>query len=1501
MGWDDQPEFEEIEETPRASLQGIDPQAQYGCRCDICPLAKHHRSAVTWAPVPPDLRTVEGPLGRLTAISEFPASAEVIHRRPLFGEAGSVFTQAFIDRYGMMRRHITITNLVLCRYPSDDPTRFMAELKRQWKTDVRIAEKTQQVPPPEPVNPIDACRPQLMMVLRDTDRVLLLGAAASQNVIGTTKALDNIRGGFYDLVYTPDGTQRLTEINQSLLENPNAHKIQAVPAYSPALPLRDPVATRVFWRDMERAYRWWTGTLDWTDVTLLSAKPGPDELRKFFERPGPFTFDIETTRHGPRLSVLRTIGITDTQTHEGYVIPFESIDGKVGFFEGERYYGYRARIEPDGRYTEGQYPKKVAAEIFQILRDWMLSKKVLCGHNALLFDMSILELYFGLLHDEAYLKDPDPIYILDGLALSRCEQSERRRNLYLQGTLACDVPDWKGGGEDDDEIRVAPRTYEQLAVYNLRDCKVTSLTLQSLWPRVVERKQQNVAEFDRKAARVAREMTHLGIRVDQTARMAMEKLYTEKLLASREKIAKLVGNSRFNPGSAVQLGELLYGRDGFKLPILKLTATGAASTDDDTLRDLMPHTAPGSTERELLAAIRFDRSLSKTLGTGILPLRMWNDLRENSTGQMVGGLCDIDGRVHPQYPIFNPATGRFASKDPNCFDAATEILTEQGWIPFPEYRELWQTVKAAQWEYQDKAFKLSFALPTQWHEGTTSELVQVETQAADLAMTRKHRVFLVDTKKGNGRWITADQLSGTARTVWAMPHAGQWPGGPGLPGWTPDMIRLLVAIQADGTITKHNAVALTFAKERKVTRMRELLTRLNIPYTTPNVGYGTMFYCSAQHMMPYITLLGGPTKLFGPWIYSLDREQLTAFVEEVWLWDGVASEKSQYASKHHSNASWVQIACVLSGVRANIRKYTNAQGHSVYMVDTRWKVTNTLTGRMRVVDQVFDGPVPVYCVSMPGGTVVVRRNGKVSLSGQSQNYESEVRKVFIPEDGHAFLMADFDQIELRLFAAMAKVKGYLDVFKLNGDPHAITAILIYQDAFLRELIAGFSPEQRERYERLNVPEKIAGSKKYNDLRTFAKTFVYCVIYGGTADTVYLSVSSATDENGKLMFPDMTRKEVDAAFKSFMRNAPEIPGFWQTLEDYGRAFHCVVEPIYGRRRDYLEFDRNGILNHPIQCVIGDTRVTTEHGLVPIRDLVGTRFKAWTGTVWAEATAIQKDVVPTYQVTTLGLSLTVDATHSFLVDTSEGYEWVHTTDLQEHRVALDMARPLEFGYDRTRETDAFWWGYAAILWLNQGYIASLPEEIWRSTLSIRRKFIRGALRHNGWAFLDEVSAKARQDLCLLARSVGMVERTEPYTGLYDHATTQVTPTGRSEAVYTLYVFHEEHRYVANGVISKNSGAAAIATTGLLNLRKVFVPNFREKLGIVNQMHDAFTIEVREDEARDLAKEMNKCINQRFDHIGDVDFSAEVDIMTCWRGKKDDFHPLDPKYKPPKPKEA
>lgn len=55
----------------------------------------------------------------------------------------------------------------------------------------------------------------------------------------------------------------------------------------------------------------------------------------------------------------------------------------------------------------------------------------------------------------------------------------------------------------------------------------------------------------------------------------------------------------------------------------------------------------------------------------------------------------------------------------------------------------------------------------------------------------------------------------------------------------------------------------------------------------------------------------------------------------------------------------------------------------------------------------------------------------------------EIRRAFIPDDGHLFLSADYSQIELRLVADFADDKTMLDAFAHGDDIHAITAAKIY--------------------------------------------------------------------------------------------------------------------------------------------------------------------------------------------------------------------------------------------------------------------------------------------------------------------------------------------------------------------------------------------------------------------------------------------------------------------------
>jgi DNA polymerase-1 len=55
----------------------------------------------------------------------------------------------------------------------------------------------------------------------------------------------------------------------------------------------------------------------------------------------------------------------------------------------------------------------------------------------------------------------------------------------------------------------------------------------------------------------------------------------------------------------------------------------------------------------------------------------------------------------------------------------------------------------------------------------------------------------------------------------------------------------------------------------------------------------------------------------------------------------------------------------------------------------------------------------------------------------------EIRKAFVPEDGHIFLSADYSQIELRLMAHLSKDAGMIADFLSGNDIHAATASKIF--------------------------------------------------------------------------------------------------------------------------------------------------------------------------------------------------------------------------------------------------------------------------------------------------------------------------------------------------------------------------------------------------------------------------------------------------------------------------
>ena len=141
--------------------------------------------------------------------------------------------------------------------------------------------------------------------------------------------------------------------------------------------------------------------------------------------------------------------------------------------------------------------------------------------------------------------------------------------------------------------------------------------------------------------RVLQEVERRGVLIDPISLQQQSLALQEKIEGLEEQAYEAAGR-RFNLGSTRQLGDLLFGE--LKLPVLKKTATGAASTDE-----------------EVLAKLAEDYPLPRL----VLQWRSLAKLKSTYTDKLPRMIHPGTGRVHTSYNQAVAVTGRLASNDPN--------------------------------------------------------------------------------------------------------------------------------------------------------------------------------------------------------------------------------------------------------------------------------------------------------------------------------------------------------------------------------------------------------------------------------------------------------------------------------------------------------------------------------------------------------------------------------------------------------------------------------------------------------------------------------------------------------------------------------------------------------------------------------------------------------------------------------------------------------------------
>ncbi len=196
-------------------------------------------------------------------------------------------------------------------------------------------------------------------------------------------------------------------------------------------------------------------------------------------------------------------------------------------------------------------------------------------------------------------------------------------------------------GKGAHQIPFAQVPVQQAARYSCEDSEQTMDVHRVLWPRLeASERLRAIYALEIECSEVLYRIERHGVLID-AALLQKQSHELGQRIVELEALAHQLAGQPFNLGSPKQIGEIFFDKLG--LPVVKKTATGKPSTDEEVLEKL-------AEDFPLPARILEHRGLAK--------------LKSTYTDKLPQ-LLDAGGRVHTHYAQAVAVTGRLASNDPN--------------------------------------------------------------------------------------------------------------------------------------------------------------------------------------------------------------------------------------------------------------------------------------------------------------------------------------------------------------------------------------------------------------------------------------------------------------------------------------------------------------------------------------------------------------------------------------------------------------------------------------------------------------------------------------------------------------------------------------------------------------------------------------------------------------------------------------------------------------------
>jgi DNA polymerase-1 len=299
--------------------------------------------------------------------------------------------------------------------------------------------------------------------------------------------------------------------------------------------------------------------------------------------------------------------------------------------------------------------------------------------------------------------------------------------------------------------------------YAAEDADFTVQMHQLLRPRVSANPGlDRIYRLELQVSEVLTDIERTGVRVDAEELVRQSNALGQEMLALEQRAYELAGQP-FNLNSPKQLGEILFGR--MQLPVVRKTASGAPSTDE-----------------EVLSKLAQDYPLPQVL----LEYRGLSKLKSTYTDKLPRMVNPATGRVHTHYAQAAVITGRLASSDPNLQNIPVRtpagrrvreaFIAERGLLMSADYSQIELRIMAH--VSDDANLQRAFAAGEDIHRATASEVFGVPLEAVAAEQRRAAKAINFGLIYGMGVFGLASNLGITrdAAQAYIDRYFARYPG-----------------------------------------------------------------------------------------------------------------------------------------------------------------------------------------------------------------------------------------------------------------------------------------------------------------------------------------------------------------------------------------------------------------------------------------------------------------------------------------------------------------------------------------------------------------------------------------------------------------------------------------------------------------------------------------------------------------------------------------------------